>query len=226
MPLGILISRRRGSRRFVANWDTRSFSNMRNKERVHFSAGWILFLAALARELAGSLSWRFTFSIFYVCARRRELSTTWRERERERERDQLMWLFSCLIWPLCTIIYSATSSPLFIFDGAALVSLMTLLRLSWFLPDKSLSLLCCPMRPWIVNLWFGTFVSQLDAFLPQHISLFHQQQSWPLFSTVQIKISRLWFLFFSSRICVQKFFFKLTFCFVFQQFQKPPRSAL
>lgn len=117
---------------------------MRNKENsrefslVSRSAffGWVNSLL-----LVRSLSADGSPSAFFMCVcTSPSQSTTWRE---------ISWC-GCFLawWPLSAQLFTAPQRHLhYLFSTARPVSLMTLLRLSWFLPDVSLSLLCCPSVP-------------------------------------------------------------------------------
>jgi hypothetical protein len=78
-------------------------------------------------------------SAFFMFVHVAESSAPRGERERERSADVALFLLDMAA--LCTIIYSATSSPLFIFDGAARLSLSHDVAAAAFLiPARQVSL--------------------------------------------------------------------------------------
>jgi hypothetical protein len=93
--------------------ETPPFSNMRNKEKqCIFRVGEFSF-GALARLPA--LSADGSPSAFFMCV----CTSPRAQHHVERERSADVAVFLLDMAALCTIIYSATSSPLFIFDGSA-----------------------------------------------------------------------------------------------------------
>ena len=86
----------------------------KQRKAVHFSGRWFLSLSLVVGVLP-ALSADGSPSAFFMCV----CTSPRAQHHVERERSADVAVFLLDMAALCTIIYSATSSPLFIFDGSA-----------------------------------------------------------------------------------------------------------